>query len=203
MDAKEIIENAKRIKEVKLSGWGKLSEATEFLRVYAGENSSFYKQMKLINPRTTYTNMENLANQVLDGFIRYVENGLIDGISIERKAQIDVVSDILDQANKLLESKGSHPAGPAMIIGAVLEEFLRNWIEDQEISLDNKKQSIDVYTSLLKEKGFITKQDVKDIVSWAGLRNHAAHGEWDEVKDKKRISMMLEGVNLFMRKYGK
>ncbi len=42
---------------------------------------------------------------------------------------------------------------------------------------------------------------MKDITSWAGLRNHAAHGEWDEVKDKTRVSIMLEGVNLFMRKY--
>jgi hypothetical protein len=43
---------------------------------------------------------------------------------------------------------------------------------------------------------------VKDITSWGGLRNHAAHGEWDEVSDKKRVGLMLEGVNLFMRKYG-
>jgi hypothetical protein len=42
---------------------------------------------------------------------------------------------------------------------------------------------------------------MKDITSWGGLRNHAAHGEWDEVKDRQRISIMLEGVNLFMRKY--
>lgn len=37
----------------------------------------------------------------------------------------------------------------------------------------------------------ISKQDVKDINSWAGLRNHAA---WDEVSDKKRVSLMLAGV---------
>jgi hypothetical protein len=47
----------------------------------------------------------------------------------------------------------------------------------------------------------ISKQDAKDILSWGGLRNHAAHGEWDQVSDKQRVQLMLEGVNLFMRKY--
>jgi hypothetical protein len=48
----------------------------------------------------------------------------------------------------------------------------------------------------------ITKQDMKDITAWGGLRNHAAHGEWTEVSDRQRASLMLDGVNLFMRKYG-
>ncbi len=47
----------------------------------------------------------------------------------------------------------------------------------------------------------LTKQDGKDITAWAGTRNHAAHGEWDDVADKNRVSLMLEGANLFMRKY--
>ena len=41
---------------------------------------------------------------------------------------------------------------------------------------------------------------MKDITSWAGVRNHAAHGEWEEVSDRKRVQLALEGVNLFMRK---
>lgn len=61
---------------------------------------------------------------------------------------------------------------------------------------------MDSYAKVLREADLITKQDVKDITSWSGLRNHAAHGEWAEVNDKNRISIMLGGVNLFMRKYG-
>ena len=41
--------------------------------------------------------------------------------------------------------------------------------------------------------------DIKDITSWAGIRNHAAHGEWDHVSDRARVRLMLEGINLFMR----
>ena len=70
-----------------------------------------------------------------------MENDLLEGISIERKAQIDVVSDFLDQANSLLNSKDVHPAAPAVIIGAALEEFLRNWIEEAGLTLEGKNQA--------------------------------------------------------------
>jgi hypothetical protein len=116
--------------------------------------------------------------------------------------QTDVVSDFLDQATTLLNTKEVHPAAPTMIVGAALEEFLRNWVEEAGLSLQGKKPSIDAYAKTLREGDKITKQDLKDITSWAGLRNHAAHGEWNEVGDKNRIGLMLEGVNLFMRKYG-
>ena len=122
-------------------------------------------------------------------------------MSIERKAQLAVVSDFLEQAQVLLNSKNVHPAAPAVIIGAALEEFLRNWVEEADLSLGNQKPSLDTYKDVLRVADFITKQDTKDITAWSGLRNHAAHGEWDEVSDKNRISLMLEGVNLFMRKY--
>jgi len=139
---------------------------------------------------------------VLTSFRAYVEAGLHAEISPERKAQIDVVSDFLDQAQRLLETKGIHPATPVVLVGAALEEFLRTWVESDGISLGNAKPSIDTYAKLLRETDKITKQDYKDITAWAELRNHAAHGEWDEVSDKNRASLMLEGVNLFMRKYG-
>jgi hypothetical protein len=104
-------------------------------------------------------------------------------------------------AQDLLNSKGVHPGAPAMIIGATLEEFLRTWIETENLSIGDKKPGLDTYTKILRSAKLITKQDVKDITAWAGIRNHAAHGEWEEVSDKKRIANMIEAVNLFMRKY--
>ena len=108
----------------------------------------------------------------------------------------------LSQASNLLSSNDVHPAAPTVFIGASLEEFLRNWIEEADINLGGKKPSLESYSNLLREAELITKQDAKDITSWGGLRNYAAHGEWEEVKDRQRINLMLEGVNLFMRKYG-
>lgn len=204
MNTEDLIRQARRIIEStqKSSGAGVLVEAAEFLRVYAGEKSVFFKHLVEVENRAHEDYFGKEAVSTLEAFIRFAENGLLQGISIERKAQIDVVSDFLDQANTLLGSKEVHPAASAVIIGAALEEFLRNWIEEAGLEFGGKKPSLDSYTKALREADLITKQDVKDITSWAGLRNHAAHGEWDEVSDKNRIFTMLEGVNLFMRRYG-
>ncbi|MCW3491546.1 hypothetical protein [Dethiobacter alkaliphilus] len=133
--------------------------------------------------------------------MRHIDNDLHQGISIERKAQLDVLSDYLSQAQELLNMNNVHPAAPAVIIGASLEEFLRTWVEEKGLDTDINKPSIDVYAKILRESNLITKQDMKDITSWAGIRNNAAHGNWDEVKDKLRIKIMLEGVNLFMSRH--
>jgi hypothetical protein len=175
---------------------GLKAEICEFLRLYAGQKSSFFD---IAQKASGLYIQEHLAT-TMESFISFVEAGLNAEISPERRAQLDVVSDLLEQANKLLDSKQVHPAAPAVLIGATLEEFLRNWVEAEGVSLGSARPSIDSYTKALREAELITKQDAKDITSWAGIRNHAAHGEWDEVNDRNRIRLMLEGVNLFMRK---
>jgi hypothetical protein len=142
--------------------------------------------------------MVNQLSAIVESFEEYLQSGLVSGMTPERKAQIDVVSDILDQAQTLLESKSCHPAAAAVLIGASLEEFLRNWVEAAGLSVSGKP-SIDAYGKSLRSQEMVSKQDIKDITAWAGIRNHAAHGEWEEVGDRGRIRIMLEGVNLFMR----
>jgi len=182
---------------------GVYAEVCQFLTTYDGPKSQFLASIQGYNPRNCSASfaVERISN-ILQSYRDYVVAGLLQGVSPERRAQLDVVSDFLEQAQGLLETKSVHPASAAVLIGASLEEFLRTWIENDGISLGNKKPSLDSYAKALREGEHITKQDAKDITSWAGLRNHAAHGEWDEVSDKSRISLMLEGVNLFMRKYG-
>jgi hypothetical protein len=201
MDAAELIEQANRIRNSAAPAMGLLAEAKEFLRIHAGEKTAFYTQIDYLKIGMQTHYVIERVREILEAFIRYVESGLLQGTSIQRRTQIDVVSDFLDQADTLLDSKEVHAAAPTVIIGAALEEFLRNWIEEVGLELKGQKPSLDSYKNVLRDAQLITKQDSKDITAWGGLRNHAAHGEWEEVEDKNRISIMLEGVNLFMRKY--
>jgi hypothetical protein len=215
MKTEQLVEQAKAIIESENEdNYSLLTEALEFLRVYAGEKSSFYKQLydktKNIQIPDGFDFVSNDSEKILkhvqsclNAFIRFAEKGLLNGVSIKRQAEIDVINDILSQAKKLLDTKGLHSASSCALSGAVLEEFLRNWVEEQNLSLENTKPSIDSYMKVLYENKFIDKQDTKDITAWGGLRNHAAHGEWEYVSDKKRIEIMLEGINHFMRKYSK
>jgi hypothetical protein len=206
MDNDQYIQHIKRL-IVKTGDSKNISGAyaaiCQFLHTYDGPKSQFLESIKEYNPRgIDHKYAAGQINKIMQSYLGYVEAGLLQDVSPERRAQLDVVSDFLEQAQRLLESKSVHPASAAVIIGAALEEFLRTWIENDEIFMGNKKPSIDSYSKSLREEKLITKQDAKDITSWAGLRNHAAHGEWEEVSDKSRISLMLEGVNLFMRKHG-
>lgn len=175
---------------------GARAQVCEFLRDYGGINSSFLRAATNASGFDSYLVAQLEA--VLDGFIEYVQAGLHSKISPARQAQIDVVSDMLDQAQGLLESQACHPAAAAVLIGASLEEFLRNWIEAEKIEITSNP-GLAAYCAALRTADLITKQDHKDITAWAGMRNHAAHGEWEHVEDRSRVRLMLEGVNLFLR----
>lgn len=141
MNTEELIKQAQRIVSTGYSqeqAKSKLIESLEFLRVYAGEKSSFYQSLREIKQESNDPYIMKYVVASLNAFIVYLKSGLGDGVSIERRAQIEVVSDILEQANQLINTKGIHPAAPAVIIGAALEEFLRNWIEEEGLELGAK-----------------------------------------------------------------
>jgi len=207
VDAEELIRQAERLqdrirryaKEDHGGAYGEAAKAQvcEFLRAYAGTKSAFLKQAEAAHGFASY--LVTTLDSILKSFVEYIHAGLATGISPERKAQLDVVSDILGQANSLLEDDRYHPAAAAILIGASLEEFLRTWLEAEGLAIGSSKPGIDAYCKTLRAADLISKQDAKDVTSWAGIRNHAAHGEWDQVSDRARIRLMLEGVNLFMR----
>jgi hypothetical protein len=176
---------------------GAKAQVCEFLRTYAGPKSSFVEQASQAGGYASYQVGQLTA--VLDSFIEYLKSGLHAGLSPQRRAQIDVVSDILGQADQVLANDKYHPADAAVLIGASLEEFLRNWVEAEGLLIGEVKPGIDAYCKALRGAELVSKQDAKDITAWAGIRNHAAHGEWEQVADRNRIRLMLEGVNLFMR----
>ncbi|MBK9419833.1 MAG: hypothetical protein IPN44_02120 [Flavobacteriales bacterium] len=203
MNQEELVAQAERIIKEASAGntAGGLAQAKQFLSTYGGKDNHFLNQLKdlKLSPNSNGTNIT--VQSVLRAFCEYVKSGLLRSISLERGIQIDTVSDYLEQAERLLMDSKVHPAAPAVIIGASLEEFLRNWLEEQGTDLTKIKNSIDAYAQRLRELELISKQDGKDIISWGGTRNDAAHGHWNNVEDRNRIKLMLEGVNLFMRQH--
>ena len=205
MERDELIQHIKRlIEKVKPdhSLYGTHSEVCEFLRLYANPKNMFLEAIKKSGPDSMIgEDSAKIIKENLKSFFDSIVAGVNEGISPERQAELDVVSDFLEMSDRLLNDSRVHPAAAAVLIGATLEEFLRTWIDAESISIGSKKPGLESYSQVLREAELITKQDAMDITSWSGIRNHAAHGEWDEVSDKKRIALMLEGVNLFMRKH--
>ncbi len=165
--------------------------AKQFICTYIGKNTEFYKV--LIDDQRVW---------LTEGVLKSIKVFLELDLDIEKtelyNTQIDVINDFLIQANRLCEDENFHPAAAAILIGASLEEFLRKLAEKNNIFPE--KQNIDSFAKELKAKNLIDTQDMKDITAWAGFRNLATHGKFDQVDDRKRVRNVLEGVNLFMRK---
>jgi len=200
MEKEIILKEAYRIKDMEDRSI-MFIQAKEFIRRFAGEETELYKF--IVQPHDNWNHYESRVRNIMQSFITMTENGLLKSMSFEREIQLETVSEYLEQANKLLSNNKVHPAAPAVIIGASLEEFLRTWLEEEDFDLTTIKNSLDAYAQELRKKELIKKQDLKDITSWGGTRNDAAHGHFDEVNDRKKIKLMLEGVNLFIRKYTK
>lgn len=179
---------------------GLQAQLVDFFRRFSDKGSPFAKTAESLTVGADGYRA-NILVSLVEAFVDQARTGLLKGVSPELQGRLDAVSDLLAQADKLLGEKGIHPAAPAMLIGASLEEFLRTWSERAGLSLGNRKPGLASFAQILKEADLINKQDAKDIESWGGLRNHAAHGEWDDVADPQRIRLMLAGVNLFMRRY--
>jgi hypothetical protein len=148
-------------------GRGAKTQVCEFLRTYAGPKSSFLKEAEAAAGFADYI-IPTLTG-ILDSYIEYLIAGIAGGRPPERRAQLDVVSDVLTQAQAMLDDNSIHPAAPAVVIGASLEEFLRTWVEASSLSIGSAKPSIDAYAKALRAADYISKQDMKDISSWAGV----------------------------------
>jgi hypothetical protein len=104
-----------------------------------GNNSEFYNSALFLDEKNP--NWKALAN-ILRNFQEYINDGFSKEFTPLQQAQINVVSDFLDQARLLLNDRKVHPAAACMIIGATLEEFLRNWVERKFLKLGNRKHGI-------------------------------------------------------------
>jgi len=213
MEPKELITKISEIEKLLPSDGTKWSSYScqsffittiQFVKNYIGQDTEFYKNLE-----GTYQDKSHnaeakrawVAKEVLNSVKDYLNLSLEVNRTEKYNLKVDVISDFMLQAIKLVNDKSFHPAAAAILMGATLEEFLKKLSEEKSIDLENVNKTIDPIAKKLYEKEIITKQDLKDITSWAGIRNDATHGNFEEVNDRKRISNAIEGLNLFMRKY--
>ncbi|MEZ5382872.1 MAG: hypothetical protein R2754_13895 [Microthrixaceae bacterium] len=175
--------------------------ALEVLRRFAGD-SDFYRAAieGLETDMSAHEYLERLA-RILEQFAAGRSDGLLSAVSFEVAARVEAATDLMEQVRQLLSDGAVHVAAPIVLAGASLEELLRSmWHHAGSPELGGKP-GINSYASALKNADVIDRQDVKDITAWAGLRNDAAHGNF-QVLDLQRAQIMADGINLFMQRHG-
>jgi pyocin large subunit-like protein len=102
----------------------------------------------------------------------------------------------MEQVRALIADKNIHPAAPIVLAGAALEVALRSAVEELQLAL-KERPSISAYARRLREGQVLSAQDVKDVEQMAGVRNSAAHGNFEELSPE-RAGLLEQQVNFFL-----
>ena len=87
----------------------------------------------------------------------------------------------------------------AVVVGSVLEEHLRQLagLHNVATGAGPKPKKADAINADLVKAGVYDQLEQKSVTAWLGLRNSAAHGNYDEY-DKGQVEALLSGVREFM-----
>lgn len=135
---------------------------------------------------------------ILDDWARSTRESWAQAQPFEVQARIEAATDLMEQVQLLIADRTVHCAAPIVLAGAALEEFLRSRVIAKALPITGKA-GINSYADALQADGDLSKQEKKDITAWAGLRNAAAHGEFEELS-RERAHIMVDGINLFLQK---
>ncbi|MFD0856803.1 hypothetical protein ACFQ07_31515 [Actinomadura adrarensis] len=170
--------------------------------------------LQRVAPGTTFTRsaetlFEKESNQhaawvvksmaaILEAWAKSTSETWAQTLPFEVQSRIEAATDLMEQVQLLLDEPKVHPAAPTVLAGAALEEFLRSRVVAMGLT-PNGKPGINTYAAALQAAGDLSRQEVKDITAWAGRRNDAAHGDFDDLT-RESARLMVDGINLFLQK---
>ena len=124
------------------------------------------------------------------------------------QVETEIAADYMGQAERLLKEgqSGRYDHVPAAVLaGAVLEKALRTrcWQHQPPIPTtkpDGDPKTLNPLIDDLKKAGVFNEAKAKQLRAWADIRNHAAHGEFDQF-DRGDVEQMISGINNFLGDY--
>lgn len=136
----------------------------------------------------------------LVGLLRSLRSEIEAGylVRISGLIQAETFTDFLSMAEHLLDEGYKDPA--AVLGGSVLEQHLRALCKASDIEVmqpDGRWKKADFLNAELVKGEVYTKLTQKNVTSWLGLRNEAAHGNYNDY-EKANVRLMLDGIALFM-----
>lgn len=139
------------------------------------------------------------------GVRRELEAGSLDSLVLQIEAE--TLADYLDQAQGLLDDPNEHFtfAAAAIVAGAALERSLRalcSNLDPPEALQDSKGRplSLNGLIDIIKRREVFNELQAKELRTWSALRNHAAHGQFNQFS-RAQVDAMVDGVRRFLASY--
>jgi hypothetical protein len=179
----------------------KAASALDFLRTYAGESSEWFTRAQQFyannGDRQSFESGVRSVGDVLRLWVSDVRAGVAPiRLGAVEGARVVATTDVMSQVRSLLADKSVHPAAPIVLAGGALETALKGIVLESELEVRGNG-SILAYAKALRENNLVSKQEMKDIEQMAGLRNDAAHGNFEELS-RERAGLMEQQVNLLL-----
>lgn len=139
----------------------------------------------------------------LFGILRALRHDVSAGnlTSVQELIHANMFADFLGMAQHLLEEGYKDPA--AVLIGGVLEEHLRKLCLKNDIPIEvepGRPKRAGAMNADLARENVYSGLDQKSVTSWLGLRNKAAHGEYDAYTGQQ-VSFLLQQVQDFLTRH--
>ena len=134
------------------------------------------------------------------------EKGFLGNLLLDVEAEL--TADYMGQAEGLLteDHSGKFDHVPAAVLsGAVLEKALRSLCILQQppistIKTNGEPKTLDPLISDLRKAAVFNEAKAKQLRVWAAIRNHAAHGEFDQF-GRTDVEDMIRGIKTFLSEY--
>lgn len=152
------------------------------------------------------TSALNAVRGILQGLRDDYENGFLD--DLEDTIVANISSDYMAQVEEILTEGRSDTYDhifAAVICGAVLEDALRRLCERQTPPISTRRRNgkpkrLDAMVSELQMAKVYNALKADQLRAWAKVRNHAAHGEFEEF-NRTDVEDMVKGVRNFLADY--
>ncbi len=175
-----------------------LSKAKSAVTRISGADSDFYKDVNKAYSSHWQDTLERILGPI-KALKSDIENGYLK--SAHQIIQSEVFSDYLEMA-EYLQGEGYKDAA-AVIAGSTLEAHLKETAKDNTIELHIKKANGDlipkkasVLNDELAKASIYSSSYQKQITAWLGVRNDAAHGDYNKYTSEQ-VTMMIQGIRQF------
>jgi len=163
----------------------------------AGRASVYFQKVSTPRDKKDQLGWDYLAAQigVVKSLLHDIRSGYLK--SFEELIHGELFGDFLEMADHLVTSHYKDAA--AIIAGSTLEAHLRQLAAKSGISCDynGKPKKADALNSELAATNAYSKLDQKNVTAWLGLRNDAAHGNYNSY-DESQVRLLVQSVRHFV-----
>lgn len=176
-----------------------LASAANLIRLVARPESHFVTECdRLLTDKSMQNGIRTLVIQKMYGLLFSTREEWNHGLlrHVEYIIAAETFDDFLDHAAHY--HKGGKVTESSVLASAVLEDTVKKIAARNNVATAGR--TLDPLIDELATAGVLTPVKVKRLKSYAAVRNHALHAEWDQI-DIREVGELIRGIRSLIEDY--